>query len=386
MYCFRRWTSLLMSLLLSCSVAIGEQGHQQSILQTAPPGSYKRIFRTLPMKNAGKYGSAFLRQSQSGATIPLWGYSLTSLGQQYSGMIVGRSPFFHGHRTTATSTLMIPVIFTFADTGFTFDPTTTDDCLGDSVVHNVSNSPIFQSVDWVMNGTDMGSTQYIDAFQRAEFWSTMAGTPYHDVMSLTVLPAIQVTVPAQHGVTEFGFCGAFGLMDIDWWDNMVQTSIIPGLANQGVNTSNFPLFLFDSVFEYEGDLNNCCVLGYHSAFMPGGVLQTYSIGSFDTSGTFGGDISIMSHEIGEWMNDPTTDNPTPAWGHIGQVQGCQGNFEVGDPLTGTLLPPVHLNNFDYSMQELAFFSWFYRQEPSIGVGGLYSNNGTFTTDAGPVCQ
>ena len=33
-------------------------------------------------------------------------------------------------------------------------------------------------------------------------------------------------------------------------------------------------------------------------------------------------------------------NPTPKWGHIGQVSGCQSNLEVGDPLSGTNAPAV----------------------------------------------
>jgi hypothetical protein len=43
------------------------------------------------------------------------------------------------------------------------------------------------------------------------------------------------------------------------------------------------------------------------------------------------------------------------------------------------------NGFTYHLQELAFFSWFYGA-PSIAVNGWYSDNNTFTSDAGPVCQ
>jgi hypothetical protein len=94
----------------------------------------------------------------------------------------------------------------------------------------------------------------------------------------------------------------------------------------------------------------------------------------------------MAHEVGEWQDDPFGNNPTPLWGHTGQVSGCQGNLEVGDPLTGTNVAPVTMpNGFTYHLQELAFFSWFYGA-PSIGVNGWFSNNGTFTTDAGPVCR
>jgi hypothetical protein len=82
------------------------------------------------------------------------------------------------------------------------------------------------------------------------------------------------------------------------------------------------------------------------------------------------------------MDDPLTTNPTPAWGNIGQVIGCQSNLEVGDPLTGTTYP-VRLNAFTYHPQELAFFSWFYDQHPSIGLPGWYSDQGTFTNYAAP---
>jgi len=84
--------------------------------------------------------------------------------------------------------------------------------------------------------------------------------------------------------------------------------------------------------------------------------------------------------------DPFGNNPTPAWGHTGQASGCQNNLEVGDPLSGTDIPPVKgANGFTYHLQELAFFSWFYGA-PSIAANDWFSDNNTFTTDAGPVCK
>ncbi|HEX6898019.1 MAG TPA: hypothetical protein VF146_22225, partial [Bryobacteraceae bacterium] len=89
------------------------------------------------------------------------------------------------------------------------------------------------------------------------------------------------------------------------------------------------------------------------------------------------DVSTLSHEINEWMQDPGGNNATPAWGGIGQVSGCQSNYEVGDPLSGKLLPAVTSNGFSYHLQELAYFSWFFGG-PSVAVNGGYSNGGTFT--------
>jgi hypothetical protein len=131
----------------------------------------------------------------------------------------------------------------------------------------------------------------------------------------------------------------------------------------------------------------CCILGFHNAI---GGQQTFASTDFDTSEIFVSpipDVSVTSHEVGEWANDPFGNNPTPAWGHTGQVAGCQANLEVGDPLSGTLAPPIFnpQNGFTYHMQELAFFSWFYGA-PSVGVNGWFSNNGTFLRDAGPVCH
>jgi hypothetical protein len=42
------------------------------------------------------------------------------------------------------------------------------------------------------------------------------------------------------------------------------------------------------------------------------------------------------------------------------------------------------DGFPYSLQELAFFYWFFGA-PSLGVNGWFSDNGTFSTDAGPNC-
>lgn len=94
------------------------------------------------------------------------------------------------------------------------------------------------------------------------------------------------------------------------------------------------------------------------------------------------DVTVLSHEIAEWYDDPLVNNATPLWGHIGQVDGCQGNLEVGDPLTGSPSFEIEMpNGFTYHPQETAFFSWFYNQVSSLGINGSYSSGGTFTSPA-----
>jgi hypothetical protein len=113
-------------------------------------------------------------------------------------------------------------------------------------------------------------------------------------------------------------------------------------------------------------------------------LTAYGIAEYDRGAVFGAgtkDVSVLAHEVLEWVNDPSTNNAVPLWGNIGQVSGCQNNLEVGDPLSGTLMPGVLMpNGVTYHAQELAFFSWFLGT-PFAGAGGKYSSNGTFGGDA-----
>jgi hypothetical protein len=188
------------------------------------------------------------------------------------------------------------------------------------------------------------------------------------------------------------------------WDKLLTDQILPQLGSQGVGPTTFPIFLFYNVAMY--DSTGCCILGYHSSFInwTNGALQTYAVADYDTTGNcsallpctpfFAGhqDITNMSHEIAEWMDDPalirtppgnpTTGNPTPSWGGIGQVPGCQSNLEVGDPLSETV-HTIPMPNFTYHVQDLAFKSWFYHDSPSIGVNGWYSLYGTFQKYAQP---
>jgi hypothetical protein len=311
--------------------------------------------------------------------------------------MVGRSPFAHGHRTTTIPTFLVPVILTFQDSGDVFDPSTFDGCApaNQSVIQLIQGSPLLSPQNFTMNGVNVGLGQYLDEFQRANFWSEVGGTPYHTnfITNPTVLPPVNVTVPVAYGVTVSGLnftgCMDLGQMDIDWWDNEVQTVVMPALAAEGVGPANFPQFIFDSVVEYsDGDPTHCCALGYHTAYMNAGVFQTYSVNAYDNSGAFGdSNTGTMSHEVAEWMDDPTTTNAVPAWGAEGQVAAgsCQNNLEVGDPLSPNPTTPTNPYSFTnastgvtYTLQELTFFSWFLGSRPSLGAGGKYSDNGTFS--------
>ena len=94
--------------------------------------------------------------------------------------------------------------------------------------------------------------------------------------------------------------------------------------------------------------------GYHSAngSQPSG--QTYSYATYvDAVGSFSQDVSALSHEIGEWMDDPFVDNRV----------NCTDNsiMENGDPLENNPNYGAYayaLNGFTYNLQSLVFIGYF----------------------------
>jgi len=370
-----------------CALAFGQE-------QRLP--NLKVFFQSRPA-----HGTLTLPNTPAASThLPTFGYTVTSSrdGNTYSGVMVGDDPF-SSSGSVSIPTELVPIILNIG--GTLMDPTVPDThCLGGRVPDTViTRSPIFQSANFSFGGTAFGGTQYIDAFQRANFFSVENQATFHTKLQVTTLAPILIDVPAARGATSpsnlfVGGCpgGVFGTVDINWFAPLVEGQILPSLLAQGlIGPSTFPIFMIYSTgmtVGPPGNLRKCCVGGFHSALLTSsGSVQTFAILDFDTTGVFGPsgmDTAIMSHEVGEWMDDPLGSNPTPAWGHTGQVVGCQNNLEVGDPLTGHLIPNVTLNGYTYHLQELAFFSWFYGA-PSIALNGMFSDNGTFKGDAGPVC-
>lgn len=331
--------------------------------------------------------------------LPTWTYSYTATsdlgGGNYSGTIIGADPSKAPLHTTTIKTQIVPLVITINDGSSTvvYDPTQADSCnSGFSALSTVQGSPIFtKDIAWKMNGVKIGKTQYIDAFQRAEFWSLVAGSNYHTILKPSVLASQAMSFTGSsngQNYTAGGGCTPLGIVNINDLDSRLQALITGPLASM-VNAGTFPIFITKNVVESTSGVNvsDCCVLGYHSALTVGSNLQIYSPFSYDSTGYFGGDIETLSHEMGEAINDPNTSNPTPTWGNIGQVLGsCQSNFEVGDPLSEGYGTPTKAfvekgaNGFTYHLQELAYISWFY-SSTSMGAGGKFSDNGSFGGDA-----
>jgi hypothetical protein len=104
----------------------------------------------------------------------------------------------------------------------------------------------------------------------------------------------------------------------------------------------------------------------------------------------------FSHELAEWAADAFVHNArikgqetsllntTPAWSspYYGAGSICANYLEVADTLEGwpflLAAQPIGSSTY-YLLANAAFLSWFARQSPSTGIGGLYDLGGAFST-------
>ena len=360
-----------------------------------------------------------------GLTIPYWSTVITSPldGKSYDVSMVGSSPYdAHPHNTNVT---YVPVALRIHVGGFVFDPTAPTPSLGNpnpavttcdaqSPARRFFNSPLFRPSSFVSNGVNVsavpGGTQLISAFQRANFWNAVKGTSYGVTLIPSRLDPIVVDwFPSNPHDTVVGVndnCGgvaAVPLLDINEFDSELQA-----VAATYAHSNQIPITLAVDTAIYVGqNTGNCCVLGYHNAISVVGGTQVYATGAyFDTNGAFGphfADTTIWSHELAELADDPfvqsipgvpggVNNDLTPAWGHTGQVFGCQNNLEAGDPLTpdqaGNFpnFPVTGVAGFVYHYQDLPFHDWFYRTA-STSTGGKGSFRGLLAGGGQPtICS
>jgi hypothetical protein len=323
----------------------------------------------------------------AGLGLKTWTGSFTYLGTKYNYTMIGTDPS-KGSATTTVKFVLIPLAVKFPG-GVVLDPTNPlqSGCGTGTALGLTRNSPILKNVTWNQGGTNVGTTQYIDAFQRAEFWSSVSKSSpnYHVLMGTPIIEPKQTLDASSSGTVSSGSCGVYGSLDINTFDAAVQ-SIISSLNLQA---NEFPYFVTYDVFQSQG--GQCCVLGYHSITNSNIV---YGTGSYNDQAIFAGppnaflDIVTMSHEIGETVNDPFVQNAnaTPSWvSPYAPQYGCNNFLEVGDPLAGYPEPAkVPGNPHQYYVQDLAFETWFAKATTSTSVNGWYSMYGVFLTPA-PGC-
>lgn len=259
-------------------------------------------------------------------------------------------------------------------------------------------SPVFSNATY---NSSPRPTQFADAVNRAEFHNVETSN-WHTLLAPSLKPMVTMKVPA--GAWDVGQNSdgsvAFTLVDLTTFENLlfphptVDNSTIIGHEelNGTMTTKNIATFLFDNVYLFDGNVNNCCILGFHGPDIepgPNGTLNNFDMiyASWTTPGLFQGgsaDITALSHEVSETYNDPFGGAYFPyayvPWWFSGpdpSFTQCQPLMEDGDvvevySVVRSDVFPITINGMTYHPQTEALLQWFEGQTPSTAVDGAYS--------------
>ena len=360
----QKFVMALLCLTLLVSASFAQKITQLKVQQgeSAYVKGAKPMFAVIPRANGTE------AVAQPDVQVPIWTGTFKFNNQTFTYHMVGTDPSV-GSATSNIPVVIVPLKFHFSDgTNLSASQTVCGDTK--NTKYRVKNSPIIKNAAFSPGGTNVGTTQYVDAYQRANFWNFVSTTApnYHVKLSPVTMKPLQTINVGASGTTVAGPCARIGEVDINFFDNIAMNL----LTQLNIPANTLPLFLSYNTFWTSG---GCCILGYHSTNNAG--TQAYAVAAYSDPGIFSKpgirDIHALSHEVGEWMDDPLIPsvNIVPAWGHIGQVSGCQNNLENGDPVTGSAFD-VTLGGFTYHPEDLVFLPWFARVSPSTSVNGWYT--------------
>lgn len=379
-------TALLVALIL---VSLAGTAFAQA--PTYDPSARGR-FVTLP-----PHANPYLANQKSPAStnLPQWTFSWTSSynNRAYNSVILGGNPS-SSNATTTIEVGIIPIkmVYGSSNGNMTFDPNTAGEFGKDSATTMVNDSLIFQSlVDYNQGGTDLGTTQYEDAYMRGNWWGygVSKNTNYHLILKTLVGPEQTLDVPESEGdVISNPWSGIpTGTADINWFDAQLQSIMAKysctKIKEPCISPNVLPLFITENVYLTSG---GCCIGGYHSANggAPSGQTYSYSTSIQDADvDVFSQDIGALAHEVGEWIMDPFTTNASPC--------PSNGILEVGDPLeTGPDFGdyPYTVDGFTFHPQDLVFITWFGAPAAtSLDIwNGVQKDVVTFQNENLNVCQ
>lgn len=305
-------------------------------------------------------------------SVPHFTSSFAFQGKTFPFTVVGRTP--QTGQTAHIPTQIIPISLYFE--GYADEqgnPITLDI---EPRIPAVLNSPNFRPAAY-----PTGFTQFADAVQRAQFFRVMS-PEWHTLLDAPgVLRTVNIDVPRGSATLyRMRSSGAlFAVVDEGFFISQLNTI----LQFEDLNVSGLPIALTNNVFlAPKADIRHCCVLGFHTSFDAGEsenqrLVQTFVWASWVDPGIFGStvaDVTVLSHEISEWLNDPFSINAVPDWQFPNAGSGCQTNLETGDPMSA--FPhagyPVIIDGVTYHPQNETLLQWFQRKTPSDAYDRAYS--------------
>jgi hypothetical protein len=362
--CKEKWLMKLLFPLVSAFALIGcSAAFAQDEVEV---GNAKPKFMVLPATVEGT------PKAGAGTPLPTWNGSFVYAGHTYRYNMVGTAP--SQNSTTTIQAVIIPIkfIITKGTKKLNFDPAHVLPN-GKSVTNNTKASPLFDATThYIQGGTDLGTTQYIDAYQRGNFWGIVGTTApnYHLLLGApTVLAEQTLSPPTTKGTSGNPFGNqVVAEVDINWFDTQAHALLL----SLNIQPNTLPIFLTYNTYLTSG---GCCIGGYHSAVTNTNGTVAYLEATYvSKAGDFSQDVSALSHEIGEWADDPLVVNTS------GNPVSC-GILEVGDPEEGFTNYggyPYAVGGFSYTLQDLVYLPYFGAPTSTSANGALSFQDNPFS--------
>ncbi|HZV58828.1 MAG TPA: hypothetical protein VFF42_00705, partial [Candidatus Eremiobacteraceae bacterium] len=282
------------------------------------------------------------------------------------------------------------------------------------IVKAIVNSPVFENFSYAS-----GTGQFNDVMMRTQFWDRIrhssgggdeegdnnsdnnnTDSEWHVILKPSVKTTRHMRIPygSWYFFVDANNVPVAAAVEANTFGNLlfpptfpVDNSTVVGAAELAgdITTRDISTLLFNNVFLYNGKIQNCCILGYHTYDLEPGdksngnrerrYVLNYS--SWLDAGFFSfgfEDITPFSHEMSETFDDPFVNNATPWWlsaDPFSTSQLCQNNLETGDVIEVLSSNPVYataLHGRTYHPQNEAIFPWFAFQSPSQARHGAYS--------------
>jgi hypothetical protein len=267
-----------------------------------------------------------------------WVYSYTYKSGKYNETWIGANP--SSPATETVPVYLIPFNLTYKPSGgkkFTANAA--------KIINNIIASPIFSTYDFNFGNTDIGTTQYEDAFAKVNVWSIGGSSSNYHVL----LAAPTVEKAQKLKLTNASEANDFGVEVLQVPLGTIDSEIHKLITSLKIPSNALPVFVTTQTYLTSG---GCCIGGYHSVYNG----QPYAMFTFivppngDKTIPFSDDVSALSHELSEWIDDPYTSNNSPC-----------GIYEVGDPLErNTNYGDFNytLNGVTYHLQDEALLPYF----------------------------
>ena len=349
-------------------------------------------------------------------TLTTWSSSFSADGLDWPFTMVGQSPIRQrgdrrseaeddrGGRTTWIPSPIIPINLELHEPNGSvlfLDST--------RVVSDLLKSPLFTPTQF---SSSRRPTQYVDAIQRAQFFS-VADDDWHTMLMPRVVRArtIALTQSMDPSAPTYkaqpnddGTCCLAVQVDRDAFLNALvpptpaDTSTVMGALENGrqISTRDLSIFVLNNVLFYSNSDPTFFGTGFHNFDVEpgndanGGRERRYvmAVSSWITPGLLGpvdfADVSALSHEIVEAITDPFVANDTPWWLSPANFS-CANLLEGADVIEaaaiGETFPIVMPNGKTYHPVNVALLPWFAGMSPSPAIDNAYSypNIGVLTS-------